>query len=97
MPFYDMNLYLPHFIYMIGDVLLAFYIMYETSRREESFYYPYIQTLPAPDTITDWSTEMLNNFEVSVLIFTIVIIWVGVEVADDNQMYKRLTKLYMAI
>lgn len=48
---------------MLGDVLLALYIMYEANKGSSSFYYPYIQTLPQPDTITDWKVESKSNGE----------------------------------
>ncbi len=47
-----------------GDLLLAVYIMHEMLKKESSFYFPYLQILPAPFNISEWSTEELKNLQV---------------------------------
>ena len=47
-----------------GDLLLAVYIMHEMLKKESSFYFPYLQIIPPPFNISEWSTEELKNLQV---------------------------------
>lgn len=44
-----------------GCELLAVFLMHERSIGNESFWAPYIQTLPYPGTVSDWSSEEIDE------------------------------------
>ena len=37
--------------------------MYECSKGKHSFYYPFIKTLPEPESVTDWSDKLLEMIQ----------------------------------
>ena len=46
-----------------GDSVLALYLMYERIKGESSFYYPYLQILPSPGTIAEWTQNQLLQLQ----------------------------------
>lgn len=46
-----------------GDLLLTVYIMFEMSKGEASFYYPYLQCLPGPGSVSQWTDSQLAELE----------------------------------
>ena len=48
---------------LYGDLLLTVYIMHEHLKGDRSFYYPFLRTLPTPDTVTMWPDQMLYRME----------------------------------
>ena len=46
-----------------GDLLLTLYIMYELSKGEESFYFPYLSILPEPGSVSQWTDEQLRGLQ----------------------------------
>ncbi len=46
-----------------GDSILALYLMYERIKGESSFYYPYLQILPSPGTIAEWTQNQLLQLQ----------------------------------
>lgn len=49
-----------------GDLLLTVYLMHEVIKKESSFFYPYLQILPEPYPLTEWTDEELKELQVSV-------------------------------
>jgi len=46
-----------------GDTLLTVYIMSELLKGEQSFYAPYLNILPDPGSIIQWTEEQLHQLE----------------------------------
>ena len=49
-----------------GDTLLAVYIMYEFLKGSNSFYWPVLDILPPPGTISDWELGELDELQVCI-------------------------------
>jgi len=52
-----------------GDLLLSLYIMFEMVKGQESFYFPYLQILPEPGSVSQWTDEQLQELENDELVF----------------------------
>jgi len=52
-----------------GDMLLTVYIMSEVLKGEESFYAPYLNILPDPGSIIQWSEAQLGQLEDASLVY----------------------------
>lgn len=65
---------LTHFI--IGDLLVCAFTMYEFIKGPDSFYFPYLQALPEPDTIAKWDSSDVDELQVhnTEYMFTIVVL-----------------------
>lgn len=46
-------------------MLLTVYLTYEYTKDKDSFYYPYLNILPDPGNISEWSREDLLFLQVS--------------------------------
>lgn len=44
------------------DILCA-YLMYERGKGPQSFFWPFLATLPQPDTCSEWSPEELSELQ----------------------------------
>jgi len=49
-------------IFRNDDTLIVF-VMHECSRGTRSFYYPYLSTLPQPDTLLEWGDDALAQLQ----------------------------------
>ncbi len=49
-----------------GDFLMAVYLMHEMRLGDASFYKPYIDILPVPNCISEWSDEELTELQVQI-------------------------------
>ena len=52
--------------FLLGDTLLAVYIMIEKLKGPKSFYHPYLKMIPTPATVLHWTNEeikLLQDFE----------------------------------
>jgi hypothetical protein len=47
-----------------GDLLLTMYLSYELSKGKDSFFYPYLNILPVPGSISTWSSKELEELQV---------------------------------
>ena len=47
-----------------GDVLLTIYLMHELRKQEKSFYFPFLNILPTPGNVTEWSANQLLFLQV---------------------------------
>ena len=45
------------------DDILCAYLMYERAKGPKSFFWPYLATLPTPDTCSEWTPEDLNELQ----------------------------------
>lgn len=52
-----------------GDLCPAIYIMHEKLKGEVSFFHPFIQILPDPGNISEWTIEELSMLQVRVRAF----------------------------
>lgn len=50
-----------------GDLLLTVYVMYEMTKKEKSFYYPYLRILPEPGNVSEWTNEELLELQVGLV------------------------------
>lgn len=48
-----------------GDSILAIYIIYEKNKLEDSFYYPYLKSLPEPESICSWNKNEIHQLQVN--------------------------------
>lgn len=46
-----------------GDLLLSLYIMFEMSKGSSSFYYPYLQILPEPGSVSQWTSAQMQELQ----------------------------------
>ena len=46
-----------------GDMLLSLFIMFELAKGEDSFYFPYLEMLPEPGSVSQWTEEQLAELE----------------------------------
>lgn len=46
-----------------GDLLLSLYIMFEMSKGSSSFYYPYLQVLPEPGSVSQWTSSQMQELQ----------------------------------
>ena len=54
---------LKHAKELLDDLLLAIFIMYEVSKGKESFYYPYINILPSPESSMLWNDKEIRELQ----------------------------------
>lgn len=47
-----------------GDLLLTVFIVYELTKGENSFYYPFLCMLPQPNNISEWDEKHLQELQV---------------------------------
>ncbi len=47
-----------------GDVLLTIYLMHELRKNVNSFYFPFLNILPTPCNVTEWSANQLAFLQV---------------------------------
>ena len=74
--------------FLQGDLLLAFYIMYELAKGISSFYSPYFNIIPIPSTITHWDSDILPLFQDITLIT-----FVKFRLSDLRKMYQAIVSL----
>ena len=52
-----------------SDLVVVVFLMHELSKGKNSFYYPYINILPKPATVADWTDEELKTLQVKIICF----------------------------
>ena len=59
------NIIEEHKTSLSGDVQLALFIVNEMKKGTSSFYYPYLQIIPASDCLVEWTEDELQLLEVT--------------------------------
>lgn len=74
---------------LYGDFLLAVFIMIELVKGKSSFYYPYLNILPEPSCLSEWTEEELYLLQVCILILFDKIFHDNVFGCQDDRLFLR--------